>query len=60
MWHINISLYSHGGKSLLLLYIKNSNFFLSYFSKKDEWSKAHAGSKLPTLPYLAHVCLVQS
>ena len=39
-------------KSFSQLYVKNSRFFLSYFLKKDDWPKAYAGPRLPTLPYL--------
>ena len=31
--------------------IKNSKFFLSYFLKKDDWPKAYARPRVPTLPY---------
>ena len=33
-----------------------SRFFFSYFLKKDDWPKAYAGPRLPTLPYILH-CL---
>ena len=39
-------------KSFSQLYVKNSRFFLSYFLVKDDWHKAYAGPRLPTLPYL--------
>ena len=38
-------------KSFFQLLVKNSRFFISYFLKKDDWPKAYAGPKLPTLPY---------
>ena len=38
-------------KSFSQLHVKNSRFFLSYFLKKDDWPKAYAGPRLPTLPY---------
>ena len=37
-------------KSFSQLHVKNSRFFLSYFLKKDDWPKAYAGPRLPTLP----------
>ena len=37
-------------KSFSQLHVKNSTFFLSYFLKKDDWPKAYAGPRLPTLP----------
>ena len=37
-------------KSFSQLHVKNSRFFFSYFLKKDDWPKAYAGSRLPTLP----------
>ena len=39
-------------KSFSQLHVKNSRFFLSYFWKKDDWPKAYAGPRLPTLPYV--------
>ena len=38
-------------KSFSQLHAKNSWFFLSYFLKKDDWPKAYAGPRLPTLSY---------
>ena len=38
-------------KSFSQLHVKNSRFYLSYFMKKDDWPKAYAGPRLPTLPY---------
>ena len=38
-------------KSFSQLHVKNSRFFLSYFLKKDDWPKAYAGRRLPTLLY---------
>ena len=38
-------------KSFFQLHVKNSKFFLSYFFEKDDWPKAYAGPRLPTLPY---------
>ena len=38
-------------KSFSQLHVKNSRFFLSYFSKKDDWPKAYASPKLPILSY---------
>ena len=37
-------------KSFFQLHVKNS-FFFSYFVKKDNWPKAYADPRLPTLPY---------
>ena len=36
-------------KSFFQLRVKNSRFFLSYFLKKDDWPKAYACPRLPTL-----------
>ena len=38
-------------KSFSQLDVKNSRFFLSRFLKKDDWPKAYAGPRLPTIPY---------
>ena len=38
-------------KSFSQLHVKNSRFFVSYFLKKDDWPKAYAGPRLPSLPY---------
>ena len=38
-------------KSFSQLHVKNSRFFLSFFLKKDDWPKAYADPRLPTLPY---------
>ena len=38
-------------KSFSQLHVKNSRFFLPYFLKKDDWTKAYADPRLPTLPY---------
>ena len=38
-------------KSFSQLHVRNSIFFRSYFLKKDDWPKAYAGPRLPTLPY---------
>ena len=35
-----------------LTYLLNLRFFLSYFLKKDDWTKAYAGPRLSTLPYV--------
>ena len=45
------SIFFKEGKSFSELHVKNSRFFLSYFLKKDDWLKAYAGLRLPTLPY---------
>ena len=38
-------------KSFSQLHVKNSRFFLSYFLQKDDWTKAYASPRLPTLLY---------
>ena len=39
-------------KSFSQFHGKNLRCFLSYFLKKDDWTKAYAGPRLLTLPYL--------
>ena len=43
-------------KSFSQLHVKNSRFFLLYFLKKDDWLKAYAGPRVPTLPYIYQHC----
>ena len=55
----SIELWQRLPKSFSELDIKNSIFFLSHFLKKDDWPKAYAGPRLPTLPYSeksTHLC----
>ena len=47
-------------KSFSQLHVKNSRFFLSYFLKKDDWPKAYAGPRLPTLPYYKLIIMFET
>ena len=45
-------------KSFSQLHVKNSRYSPAYFLKKDDWPKAYAGPRLPTLPFKKNVYLV--